>query len=80
MRRDNMTGMTHSLFQLPVYGGGYAAPPQHGYGAPPPSYGLYGAPPPPAYHAKEPGNVVCRDMYETVCNTSTLGNRRQRLG
>ena len=61
-----------------MYGGGYAAPPQ--YGAPPPSYGLYGAPPPPAYHAKEPGNVVCRDMYETVCNTSTLGNRRQRLG
>ena len=59
-----------SCFQLPVYGGGYAAPP--GYGAPPPSYGLYGAPPPPVYHAHEPGNVVCRDMYETVCNTSAL--------
>ena len=67
----------YHVFQLPVYGGGYAAPPNHGYGAPPPSYGLYGAPP-PVHYPKEPANVVCRDMIETVCNTSTLGRRTER--
>ena len=53
---------TMSIHQLPVYGGGYAAPP---------TYGLYAAPPPAP--ATEPPQLVCRDLYETVCNTSVLG-------
>ena len=50
------------ICQLPVYGGGYAAPP---------TYGLYAAPPPAP--PTEPPQLVCRDLYETVCNTSVLG-------
>ena len=43
----------------PVYAGGYEAHPPHGPGG-------YDAPAP----AHEP-NIVCRDVYETVCNTTS---------
>ena len=51
--------------QLPVYGGGYAAPPEQGYG-----YGHYAAHPPK--QEEEPVNMVCQDLYETVCNTTVV--------
>ena len=69
-----------AMFQLPVYGGGYAAPPKQGYGQPSQGYGKpnygygHGGYQAPAPHHDEPKNIVCRDLYETVCNTSVLGN------
>ena len=62
------------LFQLPTYGG-YAAPPPDygGYVAPPPDYDY---PIPSQYQYDDPAPVqqpsnVCRDVYETQCNTTT---------